>query len=397
MEVSSAPGYQRTNKEDKALQAFLEEHFDSQFDESQLSDAERDAIGDIVDYVRQRFSGKKLILGLALDFILLSQQVSEDTEGQYDRNLTIDQLFEQYDRVKERGGVELNTLTLSAPSGDKYGIRGNEERILALFHDELDRLDYTSAYVYNTGQWHKHKDLLTLCFRLSEVGRYVALERLVDFGLVEMPRATSFEGNTRPRLFPAAIKNYPRSEIENENSGVIFQGITYGFVKADRPHLSIVADKVRTGSKRQKRIGDIDCYLDVKVEMSIEVKDLHMSEGIVQKQLGTFVQDVRQGGILGAVFVRSISDDVRDQLEDEGILVRTQSQLLNEISLWDWPKQDSALRGLLHYLAHIEQNPEAVRRLQWFIYKFDPEHSVLHRFNPEEGEPPAYQQELELD
>lgn len=397
MSLHDTSQYERTTSEENAVGALLEEYFDGEHGADELGADEKEKIRSIIDYVDDYFAGAKYVLGLGLDFVLLAQQVSDDVGRDFEPKLTVDEIFNRHKRITERGGKTLNTLTLRGPGGAAHGIRKAEERILGLFHDELNRLDYPSAYVYNTGQWQKYQDMLVLSFQLSLPGRYVAVEHLIDYGLAHMSRAETFEGNPRVRLLQLIVNDYPRGEVEGENAGVIFQGIVYGYIKADRPHLSLIVDKVRTGSKRQKRIGDIDCYLDVKVEMSVEVKDFRVTEDHFQKELGTFVQDVLEGGIHGVVIARDVDEKVLQRLEGQSIVVRTQEDLLRDTSFWDWPKQDAAVRGLFHYLAHVEQNHDAVDRLQWFVHEFDPDHDVLQGFNPDETEPPAYQGELELE
>ncbi|MCS4136580.1 hypothetical protein [Salinibacter ruber] len=396
MSIHSSVEYERTPGEEKAVFAFLDDYFDSDHDQTELSESEKETAQTIVQYVNSRFGRMKYILGTAIDFIVLAQRVDGEDKG-YEPNLETGDVFDRYNRVEQKGGKTLNTLTLRDDNGKEYGIRKTEERVLGLFHEELNRLDYPSAYVYSTGQWHKYQDLLELCFRLSETGRYCTLEELVDYGLGHMKRAEEFEGNPRVRLFPQVVSAYPRGEFEDENGGVVFQALVYGYFKADRPHLSIVVDKVRTGSSRQKRVGDIDCYMDLKVEMSVEVKDFALTEDHYQKELGTFVEDVTEAGIRGAVYARDVEGSLRQKLEDRGIYVQTEDDMLCTIRGWDWPKQDAAFRGAIHYLAHIEQNTNAVGRLQEFIADQDPDHDVLVRFNPERKETSDPQQALELD
>ncbi|PSP09362.1 MAG: hypothetical protein BRC56_01665, partial [Cyanobacteria bacterium SW_9_47_5] len=229
----------------------------------------------------------------------------------------------------------------------------------------------------NTSQWKRFPGILEKCFQLSETGRYVLVNILLDFGLDRMDRAQTFRGNPRPRIFPHVVNEYPRTSISGENAGVVFQGIAYGYVRADRPHLSTIVDKVRTGSRRQKRIGDIDCYKDLSVELSIEVKDREINAENASDELGRFEKDVRRGDILGVALVRDVTDEALKQIEDERVIVMTQGELLEEVRRWDWPKQDGALRDLVHYLAHIEQNQGAVDRLLSFIREHDPDHALV--------------------
>ena len=372
--------------EEKAIEQFLYRYFDQSVPDSShvFSDAEREVYNSILEYVDTRFGSMKYILGLAIDFVILAEQVLSHTAqvGRLDFAEDSDSPTDQFTRVEEKGNRKLNTLTFRTDDGTTFGIRKLEEEVLSLFHEQLYRLDYPSAYVYNTGQWHKYRSLLDMAFSLSESGRFKTVRRLIYFGLQNMERSKSFEGNPRIRLYESVIAEYPRGGYSDENGGVVFQAIAYGYFKADRPHLSLIVDKVRTGSSRQNRIGDIDCYRDVKVEMSIEVKDIDITTPTsYKKELGSFVTSATEDGILGCVFAKSLSCGVMNALEAEGVTWITESDLLNMVQLWDWPKQDAAIRGVLHYLSHIEQNTNAANRLLSFIQEKDPHHDTLLNFS----------------
>lgn len=331
----------------------------------------------VEDYVATRFKGMKYILGLAIDFTLLAQRLSTvDEEGKALRkDLTEEDLFARYRLVTERGSRQANTLTLKF-GGMQQGIRKIEESVAEFFH-RLKRTDYPSAYVYNTGQWQKYKDLLVDCFRLSEAGRLELCKRLVHFGLTNMAVA-DFYGRSvpRPTLLPEVISSYPRA-AKGENGGLTLQALAYGFCKADRPHLSIVTDKVRRGSKRQKQIGDIDCYSGIDLELSVEVKDFEITPENLEAELGDFVQSVASNRIKGLVFAASATDDARRELSGRGLHLITLDDLSGLTAVWDWPKQNAAVLGMLHFLSHVEQNPDAVERLLAFIGERDPRHDSL--------------------
>jgi len=380
------PAYERTQEERKATRRFLEEHFASREEEEEtLSDEEKETIRQVLGYVEERFGGMKYILGLALDFVFLAQRVSEGERGnRFEPDLSEEDLFERYERVKRSDGRELNTLTIRRENnGETVGIRQTEEDVLEFFHD-LGRTDYPSAYVYNTGQWHKNKRLLTLAFRLSEAGRRRAAGALINYGLVRMTPNAASTGNPRPRLFLAVIDDYPRAAVEGENSGLVFQGIAYGYFKADRSHLSLIVDKVRTGSSRQQRIGDVDGYHGLDVEFSAEVKDLRLTADSFDRELSTFAELARRDGILGIAFCREFTAAAQEQVVGAGLLPFSQEELLNNVAHWDWPKQNRAFLALLHYLAHVEQNPGAVQRLLEFLAERDSAHDALRHFDPDE-------------
>lgn len=165
-----------------------------------------------------------------------------------------------------------------------------------------------------------------------------ATRRLLDFGLSNLP-ANTFVGRSqaRVRLFEEIMTRYPRRPPRSirENAGLAFQAMAYGFIAADRGRLEIIATGVRTGSARQLRSGDID-------------------------------------------------DAARGSLMESGVIAITEAELLKTVRTWDWPKQDAAVHGMLHYLAHIEQNVQAVQRLLAFIAETDPSHDSLVSFQTEE-------------
>lgn len=345
--------------------------------DAKLGADEQRIVERVQEYIATRFKGMKYILGLALDFTLLAQRLStvdEESKGLRE-GLTEEGLFARYQLVTERGSRQANTLTLKY-GGMQQGIRKIEESVAEFFH-RLKRTDYPSAYVYNTGQWQKYKDLLVDCFRLSEAGRLALCKRLIHFGLANMAVA-DFYGRSvpRPTLLPEIISSYPRA-ARGENGGLTLQALAYGFCEADRPHLSIETDKVRRGSKRQKHIGDIDCYSGIDLELSVEVKDLEITLENFEAELGDFIQSVTSNRIKGLVFAASATDEARRALSDRGLHLITLADLSSLTAVWDWPKQNAVVLGMLHFLSHIEQNPDAVERLLAFISVRDPRHDSL--------------------
>lgn len=334
----------------------------------------------ILDCVRSNVGAssrpRKYVLGLALDFIMLAQRLSNvDAEGKSARSLSEAELFARYRLITERGNVTANTLSLGY-GGVNEGIRKLEERVIELFAG-LNRSGYPSAYVYNTGQWQKYKDLLLDCFNLSENGRYSACLSLIGYATTVLPEQEFFGRPTqRIRLFETVIEDLPRSAA-GENGGAMLQGIVHGFIAADRPHLSIIADKARTGSARQKRFGDIDCYSGLDIELSVEVKDMPLASEDYSRQLESFVSKVESNGVMGMVVAQQYDASTKELLAEKGIFALTVSDLLQTVRTWDWVKQNNGLLGLLHHVSHIEQSVPATQRLLNFIRESDPEHDSL--------------------
>jgi hypothetical protein len=319
----------------------------------------------------------RYVLGLAIDFILQAQVLSEvDAElREFRPGLTEELLFSRFALVTERSGQKANTLTLTF-GGRSVGIRKFEEAVTNFFHSEK-RTEYPSAYVYNTGQWPKYKQLLVACYSLSTNGRYLAASTLLEYGLSKLKENEFFgRKSERVRLFEVIVQNYARGS-DHENGGVVFQAIANGYFIADRPHLCIISDKVRTGSARQKRIGDIDCYRGLELECSIEVKDIQINAGNIEHQLRAFSNDVREQGVLGIAFVESVAFERLPEAITKPLVFVTQEDVLKTIATWDWAKQDIAVHGMLHYLSHIEQSTLAAGRLLDFIAQYDPGHPSL--------------------
>ncbi|MDP2139796.1 MAG: hypothetical protein Q8L20_03190 [Gammaproteobacteria bacterium] len=368
------------------IERFLATGFPKGYSPTTIPAEEALLVNSILHYVdthiRQQSRPRRYVLGLALDFTLLAQRLSNiDVLAKKARlNLSEKDIFDRYDLITSRGSTTANTLTLSF-NGSQEGIRKIEENVVDLFHN-LNLTGYPSAYVYNTGQWHKFKDLLTLCFRLSENARFVLCVKLIEYGFSIFRRQEFFGRKVkRPRLFERVLSGYNRKDSQ-ENGGLSLQGIAHGFFSADRPHLSIIADKVRTGSARQKRFGDIDCYLGLDLELSVEVKDIDLKSDNYKNQLGGFINQVAASGVLGIVFCSSMEREVLENLESLGIITITLADSINIVKTWDYQKQNSALLGMLHHFAHIEQNMEATQRLLTFINQTDSNHDALTFYQP---------------
>ena len=366
---------------DAHVDTFLKTAFDLPFNSQPISETENRLLMDILTYVRSHITGasrpKKYMLGLALDFTLLSQRLSiVDAQAKKFRpSLNEQKLFQRYNLITERGETTANTLTLKF-NETQEGIRKLEERVVELFHS-LNRRGYPSAYVYNTGQWHKFKDLLVMCFQLSESGRFSLCLKLIEYGCTFIPEHTFFGRQTeRVRLFEIVLEEYPRSAT-GENGGLAMQAIAHGFVASDRPHLSILVDKVRTGSARQKRFGDIDAYKGLDIELSVEVKDIHINEANYNKELDGFIKNAAAANALAMVFIKSIDEQTKQKILGSGVVILTLADVKRTVNTWDWHKQDNALQVMLHHVAHIEQNTAATTRLLMFIFNYDSDHSSL--------------------
>ena len=368
------------------VDTFLDQYF-ANVVAGELAPGEQALIDEIMQIVRTRFARQKYVVGLVIDFSVVAQQLAEfDPQAQTFRpDLEFTEIADRYNIVRERNGREANTLTLQY-AGHSFGIRRIEEQVLRLFN-ELKRPSYPTAYVYNTGMWKKPENErpLVIAFRLSNQGRLQLCKAVIQFGLQNLPQNNFF---TRPvervRLFELVVRDYPRVASRNENGGAVFQAIAFGYVTTQYAHLDVIADKARAGSARQKRFGDVDGYMGLDLELSVEVKDMEINNGNLARQLGSFLETMEQLQTVGLVLVKAVTDDARTHIEGRGVHVLTQDDLLREVARWDWHKQNRAVLGLLHQLAHVEQSPHAVQRLLSFIAEQDDQHDALVYYTPEQ-------------
>lgn len=389
----------RTEAENKSISEFLSKYFGADFEPTPARDEEQRLITSILAYVEGHFDGTwireeapgtsirkrtvrptKYVLGLALDFAIVAQQVlsAKKRDNRFSPEISFSDIEKDYQILTARGGTDANTLTFKIGDSE-FGIRTVENAVVDLFHGKLGRLKYPSAYGYNTGQWRRHRALLTRCFSLSKAGRYHLSSKLFDLALRKLAASNTSFAAQPPRVFEAIVERCERA-AKGENGGLLFQGIAYGYHFADNPMLAVVADKVRTGSSRQRRFGDIDCYYGLQLEIAAEVKDYGVKAN--DQELLSFAERCNDFAVpLSIAFVHEASDDARSTLSGRGLTVISRSDLLAKIKGWDWQKQERAVHGLLHYLSHIEQNENTERRVLGFIESVDPYHPSLNNID----------------
>jgi len=346
-----------------------------------LSDAELSEIEEMIDLVDTHFSRSKGVLGLALDFLMVAEQLSQFDEDLVDFDTTINRskIFDRFDRKDTSA-----TLTFRH-AGQQFGIRPVHNEVIDLFRDQLGRTNFPSSPGHHTGEWDRYDDLLEQSFRLSRRGRYEAAERLFEYGLENL-QTKSFARREPPfqRPFRQIIENYERSHPE-EQGGSAYQALAYGYVKTQWPHLSLRASKVRTGSSRQHRYGDIDGYLGPDLMISVEVKDLRIDSSNLQSQLGTMIQVAENTTAVAIAICRHVSDEAQSVLEESGVRVLDDDDLSARVETWDYHKQNRAVQGMIHFFAHIEENPIGTQRLLSFLQDVDPENRTLVHLELHEG------------
>jgi len=386
---------ERTTTEHEAIEEFLGSYFPGSYGpnnqslaefrdgevEDEISEQEQDITGERLGIVEDQFQSSKGSLGLALDFLMVAEQISQsDTRvSEFEPSVDANTVLNRYEQASTK-----STLTLKQNS-TRYGIRSVHEEVTDLFRDELQRTNFPSAAPHYTGEWERYQDMLGAAFSLSRTGRYEAAQRIFDYALDEL-ESKDFAARKPPfpDLMVKILDDYPRSHPDEEG-GVVFQAIAYGYAKTEWPHLSWRVDKVHTGSSRQHRYGDIDGYTGPDLMVSLEVKDLSIDATNVESELGTIMEQASETTSISIAMCEQVSESARETLEDAGAEVISEGSLRHQFRLWDYHKQDKAFQGMIHYLANVEQDPDAVQRLLHFVHDFDPKNRAMAHLNIESG------------
>lgn len=356
------------------IERFLFDHFPSEYDHDLTgTPPEEDAeIEAIVRTVGESLHDNVGELGIAIDFVVLAEDLSQvdSWPNGFDPDVHLSDILDRYETK------DTNTLTLLY-EGSQYGIRPIQNEVRDLFIYELRRTNFPSSPGHHTGNWPDYDGLLERAFRLSRAGRFEACRRLFELGLDELAEKR-YESREPPFAHPFTeiVDRYPRSHSD-ENGGLAFQAMVYGYVKAEWSHLSLRVSKVRTGSERQNRYGDIDGFYGPDLMLSVEVKDLEIDQTNANSELGTMLRLSDDTTTVPLAVCRSVTQDARDMLESSGVRVVDDIELLEQLDRWDYHKQNRATQGMLHYLANVEENPDAVQRLLGFLNRVDPDNRAL--------------------
>jgi hypothetical protein len=150
-----------------------------------------------------------------------------------------------------------------------------------------------------------------------------------------------------PDVFKQVWTDYERADREEE-AGSAYQALAYGYVEAEWPHLSLRASKLRMGSSRQNRYGDIDGYHGPDLMISVEVKDKTIDGSNVQAELGIMTKLAENTTAIAIALCRAITDPAERTLEEAVVECLTDDDIQSELRTWDYHKQNRALQGAIH-------------------------------------------------
>lgn len=317
--------------------------------------------GDMVE----QFARRKFCAGLLVSFI----DLLVDLEVPRSEIKTFDGLVSRYPRRTETAsGGRANTLILDIGNGKTTSLRPFYNNIEKYFRSDQKRYDYPSCPGHATQAWPDYRGWIDgLCgMSSSELGDL--RDRVVAFVLAELP-SQEYPQNAiaaQVPLFEAVLESFDLTSKKREPTGAALQGIAFGFIRADNPHLQVEIDKVRTGSRRLQRVGDVDAWEGQRLAISAEVKQFRVDEAQME-DLRPFAGQVSLRDAIGLLVAVDFTDGARMSATELGLHPMSVEDLLRIVRLWDPAKQRIAVESMLYYTSHVEKNSTLTARLSSFI------------------------------
>lgn len=312
------------------------------------------------------FPKRKFSAGLLIAFI----DFLKDLDVTAHKFKSLDDMLKRYPRQPTTAaGHHANTLIVDR--GGKAGtvsLRPFYNQAERFFRAEKKRFDYPSCAPHATQAWADYQRWLDALVTFTPKQLDGLRDKVAGYVLSQL-KSQEFDPasvEADPPLFRIVLESFPIKARKGEPSGAAFQGIGFGFVRADNPHLQVEIDKVRTGSKRLQRVGDIDCWEGSRLAISAEVKQFTLKKGSVPN-LKAFGNETGKRGALGIVMALAFDEGVRDEIEALGLKPLDRNDLLRIVELWDPLKQRTAAQSLVYYAQHVEKNSSLTDWLKAFL------------------------------
>lgn len=319
---------------------------------------------DLFQEFESGFTARRFSAGLLMAFIDFYTELGTPKLKLKD----CDALLEKFPRQeKTNAGKKANTLIV-ARDGKTLSLRPFYNGAERFFRAEHKRFDYPSCAPHATQAWADYRHWLDALATYDAEQLAWLRASVVDF-VLDALKSQAFDPSSvqiDPPLFQMLLEDFELTAQAGEPTGAAFQGVMFGFLRADNPHLQIEIDKVRTGSKRLQRVGDIDGWDGARLAISAEVKQFEIKPNDVP-DLEAFANATGQRGTLGIVAALGFKEDSRGQIEGMGLRPIDTDELLRIVELWDPLKQRTAAASLVYYARHVEKNSSLADRIDRFL------------------------------
>jgi hypothetical protein len=311
------------------------------------------------------FPARRFSAGLLIAFIDLLRELGAPALGA----ASFADVLARYPRQSLTAqGKRANTLIVALPGGATRSLRPYYNRAETFFRAEHKRFDYPSCAPHATQAWADYRPWLDALATFADE-ELAALRRRVEAYVLEALPSQAFDPTrvaVDPPLFRLVLEGLDLTSRRGEPTGAAYQGIVFGFLRADNPHLQVEIDKVRTGSRRLQRVGDIDAWEGARLAISAEVKQSILQEDALPGLQG-FANEIGRRGALGLVVARGFAKGVRERVEALGLKALDTEDLLAIVELWDPLKQRTAVSSFVYYATHVEKSSSLTRRLEAFL------------------------------
>jgi hypothetical protein len=261
-----------------------------------------------------------------------------------------------------------NTLIVGLADGRTLSLRPFYNAAERFFRAEHKRFDYPSCAPHATQAWGDYIAWLDSLATFT-VEQVVNLRKQVSDHVLTTLVSQAFDPASiqiEPPLFRLILEGFDMQAKRGEPTGAAFQGIVFGFLRADNPHLQIEIEKVRTGSKRLQRVGDIDGWEGARLAISAEVKQFEVIPDTLVDLEG-FANDTGRRGALGLLVALGFKDGADEIAINMGLRALDLQGLIQIVDLWDPLKQRTAVSSLIYYAKHIEKNSSLAERVENFV------------------------------
>ncbi|WP_423163921.1 hypothetical protein [Stenotrophomonas maltophilia] len=334
---------------------------------------------EILEEIKKNFftgQKRKFLPALLIAFIRFLRGL-EAVGGKYE---SLDEFYEEFPlATKGRGGAGINTFVVEV-DGKNKSIRKDYDGIAGWFRNDQSRFDFPSSAPHATQAWRDYThwleailsyDLETLN-KLEEDAKDYVLAALVSQAID--PTTVKRE----PPVFLLFLQSFDLEKKQGEISGAAYQGTVFGYIRADSPHLQVEVGKVRTGSKREKRVGDVDARDGDKLVLSAEVKQFVVGEDDVA-DFSEFARLISLHQALGLVVALDFEDEAAKAISAMGLEPISRADLIERVRIWDPLKQRMAMNAILYYADFREQNSALYKRIGDFMEEVLSEESVKRK------------------
>ncbi len=282
---------------------------------------------------------------------------------------TLDEFYLAHPRkLITGGGGRANTLIIVLKDGKTQSIRPFYEAFVRWLRIENKRLDYPKAAPHATQAWADYTHWLEGLLNLTDAELLALEAQTRTFVLAELAEHVRDTAGIKrePLRFSLFLEHFDFKHHKGENTGAAYQGTVFGYIRADAAHLQVETASVRTGGKRENRVGDIDALNGENLVIAAEVKQsvLKLDDVPEFEELAT---QVSNQGALGLVVALDFAEGVREQLKEMDLEPVSRQELADRVRLWDALKQKVAVEALVYYVTRIEHNTPLRTRVNKFF------------------------------